>query len=101
MCLLSQVMIVDASKEEHRQVWYRKLNPNSLDYNGSLPVITDTFPNGDILTLFETGTILEYLADRYDLESRIKPRDCLKFEMKVISWMEFLCSHLKLGELEP
>ncbi|KAG6056618.1 hypothetical protein E4U32_005617 [Claviceps aff. humidiphila group G2b] len=67
MCLLSQVITVDVLKEEHRQVWYRKLNPNSLDYEGSLPVITDTFPNGEILTLFETGTILEYLADRVTL----------------------------------
>ncbi|KAG6112295.1 hypothetical protein E4U13_004319 [Claviceps humidiphila] len=91
-----QVMIVDASKNDHRQVWYRKLNPNSLDYNGSLPVITDTFPNGEILTLFETGTILEYLADRYDLESRIKPRDCLKSEMKVMSWL-----YWSLGQFAP
>ncbi|KAG5973350.1 hypothetical protein E4U56_005138 [Claviceps arundinis] len=91
-----KVITVDASKEEHRQVWYRKLNPNSLDYEGSLPVITDTFPNGEILTLFETGTILEYLADRYDLESRIKPRDCLKSEMKVISWL-----YWSLGQFAP
>ncbi|KAG6105148.1 hypothetical protein E4U14_005294 [Claviceps sp. LM454 group G7] len=91
-----KVITVDVLKEEHRQVWYRKLNPNSLDYEGSLPVITDTFPNGEILTLFETGTILEYLADRYDLESRIKPRDCLKSEMKVISWL-----YWSLGQFAP
>ncbi|KAG6284021.1 hypothetical protein E4U09_008311 [Claviceps aff. purpurea] len=79
--------VIDVSKNEHMQDWYRKINPNGLDSVGSIPVITDTLPNGEKITLFETGTILEYLADRYDYESRINPRDCLKSDLKMMSWV--------------
>ncbi|KAG6028508.1 hypothetical protein E4U19_001462 [Claviceps sp. Clav32 group G5] len=92
-----EVRIVDVSKEDHLQDWYRKINPNSLECNDSFPVITDTLPNGEIVTLFDTGTILEYLADRYDSESRIKPRDCcLKSDLKIMSWL-----YWSLGQFAP
>ncbi|KAG6052472.1 hypothetical protein E4U17_005767 [Claviceps sp. LM77 group G4] len=91
-----EVRFVDISKKDHLQDWYRKINPNSLDCDGSIPVITDTLPNGEIVTLFETGTILEYLADRYDSESRIKPRDCLKSDLMIMSWL-----YWSLGQFAP
>ncbi|KAG5966652.1 hypothetical protein E4U58_002465 [Claviceps cyperi] len=84
---------IDVVNDEHMQDWYRNINPNSLDCNGSIPVITDTLPNGEKITLFETGTILEYLADRYDWESRIMPRDGLKSDLKVISWLYWSLGH--------
>ncbi|KAG6194367.1 hypothetical protein E4U23_001175 [Claviceps purpurea] len=90
------VRVIDISKDEHMQDWYRKINPNSFDSVGSIPAITDTLPNGEIITLFETGTILEYLADRYDYESRIKPRDCLKSDLKVMSLL-----YWSLGQFAP
>ncbi|KAG5915910.1 hypothetical protein E4U61_004158 [Claviceps capensis] len=84
-----EIRVIEISEDEHMQDWYRKINPNSLDVAGGIPAITDTLPNGEKITLFETGTILEYLVDRYDFESRIKPSKCLKSEVEVMNLVLF------------
>ncbi|KAG5988692.1 hypothetical protein E4U52_006318 [Claviceps spartinae] len=91
--LRTGVQVIDTSKKEQMHDWCQKLDSIGLEGFGCLPAITDTLPNGDKITLFETGTILDYLADRYDYESRIKPRDCLKSDLKIMSWLYWSVGH--------
>ncbi|CAI5759131.1 unnamed protein product [Candida verbasci] len=55
-----EVHSVDITKNESKQEWFVKLNPN-----GRIPTIED--PNTGI-TLSQTGAILQYLADKYDTD---------------------------------
>jgi hypothetical protein len=43
-----------------------KINPN-----GRIPALTDTFTDGQTINLFESGSIMEYLVDRYDKDHKI------------------------------
>lgn len=43
---------------------------------GRIPALTDTFTDGKPIRLFESGSIMQYLVDRYDTEHKISyPRD--------------------------
>jgi glutathione S-transferase len=46
--------------------WYLEINPN-----GRIPAITDTLPGGEKIHIFESGSILQYLADNYDPDYKI------------------------------
>jgi glutathione S-transferase len=68
---------------EVKQEPYTKLNPN-----GRLPAIED--PNNGIV-LFESGAIVEYLIDNYDLENKLQYTDITrKYEAK--AWLHFQMS---------
>jgi len=56
------VVKIDLFKGEHLTREFHKLNPNN-----KLPVLTDTEPGdgGGPLTVFESGAILVYLAEKY------------------------------------
>ncbi|KAK9782134.1 putative Glutathione S-transferase [Seiridium cardinale] len=56
-------IVVEDPKEE----WFTKINPN-----GRLPAIVD--PNLE-LTLWESGVIIEYLVDTYDVEGKLTAED--------------------------
>ncbi|KAG6056621.1 hypothetical protein E4U32_005620 [Claviceps aff. humidiphila group G2b] len=90
-----EAQVIDTSNKEQLHDWYQKMDSigHGLEGFSILPFITDTLPNGDKITLFETGTILEYIAYRYDYESRIKPRDCLKSDLKIMSWLYWSIGH--------
>jgi len=45
---------------------FLKMNPN-----GRIPTLTDTFTDGETINLFESGSIMEYLVDRYDSDHKI------------------------------
>lgn len=57
--------LVDVTKAEQKEPWYMEINPN-----GRVPALTDILPNGQELKLFESGSIMQYLVDRYDKEHR-------------------------------
>ena len=69
---------VNLSNNEQRQEWYLKLNPN-----GRIPTIVDR-DNGDF-TVFESGAILIYLAEK---TGRLMPSDP-KGRSRVIQWLMF------------
>jgi glutathione S-transferase/GST-like protein len=69
---------ISLSKNEQKEAWYLKLNPN-----GRIPVIVD-HEHGDFV-VFESGAILIYLAEK---TGRLMPADP-KERSRVIQWTMF------------
>ena len=57
---------VKISTMRQKEPWFLEINPN-----GRIPAITDTFDDGKPIHIFEGGSILQYLVDRYDLEQKL------------------------------
>jgi hypothetical protein len=54
------------SKNTQKEPWFLKINPN-----GRIPAITDTFTDGETIRVFESGSIMQYLVERYDKDHKI------------------------------
>jgi len=62
-------------ENEQKAPWFLEINPN-----GRIPAITDTFTDGQQIRLFESGSIQQYLVDRYDKDYKISyPRGTREF----------------------
>ncbi|KAJ5386603.1 hypothetical protein N7509_009144 [Penicillium cosmopolitanum] len=57
---------IDMSKNVQKEDWFLEINPN-----GRIPALTDTFSDGQKIRLFESGGILQYLAEQYDPDHKI------------------------------
>lgn len=57
---------IDISKNTQKEPWFEEINPN-----GRIPALTDTFSDGKIIRLFESGSIQQYLVDEYDKDYKI------------------------------
>jgi glutathione S-transferase len=57
---------IDISKNTQKEPWFLEINPN-----GRIPAITDKFTDGETIRLFESGSIQQYLVERYDTEHKI------------------------------
>jgi GST-like protein len=66
------------SKQEQKEDWFLKLNPN-----GRIPAIVDR--GNDDFAIFESGAILIYLAEQ---TGRLMPKD-VKGRSRVIQWLMF------------
>jgi len=73
-----EVHAVDMSKNEQKEEWFLKLNPN-----GRIPVIVDR--DLDDFAIFETGAIMIYLAEK---TGRLMPTD-VKGRSRTIQWLMF------------
>jgi GST-like protein len=73
-----EVHAIDMSKNEQKEEWFLKLNPN-----GRIPVIVDR--DVDDLAIFETGAIMIYLAEK---TGRLMPTD-VKGRSRTIQWLMF------------
>ena len=72
---------VNLGENEQKQEWFLKLNPN-----GRIPVVVDRkAQNGQDITVFETGAIMIYLAEK---TGRLLPTDP-KDRAEVIQWVMF------------
>jgi len=72
-------------KKEQKQDWYLSFNPN-----GRIPcIVDDDGPNGEQIVLFESGSILVYLAEK---SQSLFPKDILK-RMEVYNWLFFASGH--------
>ena len=69
---------VNLAKNEQKEEWFLKLNPN-----GRIPVIIDREAND--LVVFETGAIMIYLAEK---TGRLLPRDAAG-RSRAIQWLMF------------
>lgn len=61
-----KVTALDLTQNVQKEPWFLEINPN-----GRIPALTDTHTDGKPIRLFESGSILLYLADRYDTEHKI------------------------------
>ena len=75
------VRAINLGANEQKQEWFLKLNPN-----GRIPVIVDhDAPGGQDITVFETGAIMIYLAEK---TGRLLPTEP-KARAEVIQWLMF------------
>lgn len=82
---------IDMTKNVQKEPWFLEINPN-----GRIPAITDTFTDGKTIRIFESGSILQYLVDRYDTEHKVSyPKDSREY-YEVNSWL-----HWQMGGLGP
>jgi len=76
---------VDISKDVQKEPWFLEINPN-----GRIPALTDTFTDGEKIRLFESGSIQQYLVDRYDTDFKLSyPRGTREY-YEMNSWLFFL-----------
>lgn len=62
---------IDMATSEQKSDWFTAINPN-----GRIPAIADSLEDGSEVNVFESGSIMLYLVERYDKEYRIShPRD--------------------------
>lgn len=57
---------IDISTGRQKEPWYLEINPN-----GRIPAIVDTYDDGQQIRIFEGGSILQYLTDRYDPDHKL------------------------------
>jgi glutathione S-transferase len=77
-----KVTAIEISKNTQKEPWFLEINPN-----GRIPALTDTLADGSPIRLFESGSIMQYLVDRYDTEHKLSyPRGTREY-YEVNSWL--------------
>jgi glutathione S-transferase len=82
---------ISLAKNTQKEPWFLEINPN-----GRIPAMTDTFTDGTPIRLFESGSILQYLVDRYDTEHKVSYPRGTKEYYEVNNWL-----HWQMGGLGP
>ena len=83
-----EVHLVDFNKDDQKTAEFLSLNPN-----GKIPAILDPDgPGGQPLGLFESGAILQYLAEK---TGRLLPSDAAR-RWQTIQWL-----HFQIGGIGP
>jgi GST-like protein len=83
-----EVHLVDFNKDDQKTLEFLSLNPN-----GKIPAIIDpNGPGGKPLGLFESGAILQYLADK---TGKLLPADAAR-RYQTIQWL-----HFQMGGIGP
>ncbi|MCJ1307044.1 hypothetical protein MMC25_000690 [Agyrium rufum] len=57
---------IELKDNTQKEPWFLEINPN-----GRIPALTDTFTDGKPIRLFESGSIMQYLVERYDSEKHL------------------------------
>ena len=89
-----QVRPMALEKKEQKEPWYLEMNPN-----GRIPLITDDDgPGAEPVTVFESGAILVYLAEKagafLPVEAQAQAR------ARVMEWLFFASTHLTFGAMQ-
>ncbi|KAI8966172.1 glutathione S-transferase [Daldinia sp. FL1419] len=86
-----KVTRIDISTNVQKEPWFLKINPN-----GRIPALTDTFTDGKPIRVFESGSIMQYLTDRYDTEHKVSYPKGSREYYEVNSWLMW-----QMGGLGP
>ncbi|KAF2772930.1 glutathione S-transferase II [Teratosphaeria nubilosa] len=78
---------IDISKNTQKEQWFLDINPN-----GRIPALTDKFTDGKLIRVFESGSIMEYLVDRYDKDHKISFPRGSREHVEMTSWLFFMNS---------
>lgn len=79
-------------KKEQKEPWYLALNPQ-----GRIPtIVDDEGPEGAPVTVFESGAILLYLAEKSGKFLPTDPAD----RARVAEWLFFASTHLTFGGMQ-
>lgn len=73
------------SKNEQKEAWY----VDNVNPNGRIPAITDVLPDGTPVRVFESGAVLLYLVERYDVEGKFRYPRGNREDLEVLSWVCF------------
>lgn len=61
-----KVQSLDMGKGEQKEDWFLEINPN-----GRIPAMTDVFDDGKPIRIFESGSMLQYIVERYDKDHKV------------------------------
>lgn len=75
---------IDMSTKEQKSEWFTRINPN-----GRIPAITDTYTDGEEIHIFESGSILQYLVQRYDQDYKISYPLGTREHVEMTNWLFF------------
>jgi glutathione S-transferase len=75
---------IDISKNTQKEDWFLAINPN-----GRIPALTDKFTDGQTINLFESGSIMQYLIERYDTEYKISYPKGTREWYEMNNWLFF------------
>ncbi|KAK4634322.1 Disulfide-bond oxidoreductase [Fulvia fulva] len=78
---------IDISKNTQKEQWFLDINPN-----GRIPALTDTFTDGKPIRVFESGSIMQYLVERYDKDHKISFPAGTREHVEMTSWIFFMNS---------
>ncbi len=73
---------IELGKNTQKEPWFLEINPN-----GRIPALTDKFTDGTTIRLFESGSIMQYLVDRYDPEHKVSYPRGSKAYYEVNNWV--------------
>ena len=76
------------SKNEQKEAWF----VDNVNPNGRIPAITDVLPDGTPVRVFESGAVLLYLVERYDVEGKFRYPRGSREDLEVLSWVCFSLS---------
>jgi glutathione S-transferase len=77
---------IDIQTNTQKEPEFLEINPN-----GRIPALTDTFSDGRMIRLFESGSIMQYLVERYDqVEHKISYPAGSRETYEVNNWLFFL-----------
>lgn len=68
-----------------------RLRRSPADFkHDSIPALTDTFTDGKLIRLFESGSIMQYLVARYDKEHKLSYPEGSREAIEVTNWLFFM-----------
>ncbi|KAI0021970.1 glutathione S-transferase GstA [Xylariomycetidae sp. FL0641] len=82
---------IQFSKNTQKEPWFLEINPN-----GRIPALTDKFTDGKPIRLFESGSIMQYLVDRYDKDHKVSYPQGSREHYETNNWLMW-----QMGGLGP
>ncbi|UKZ84176.1 uncharacterized protein TrAFT101_000094 [Trichoderma asperellum] len=78
------ITVVELGKLAHKEPWFLAINPN-----GRIPALTDELSEKIPISLFESGSIQQYLVDNYDPEHKLSYPKGSKEYYETNNWLFF------------